>query len=46
MTFHNDQLFYAAIWWAAGLDGAEAFTADVQGLRHEADRIGAVAQTQ
>ncbi|MDI1227573.1 MAG: hypothetical protein PSY14_07815 [bacterium] len=29
MTFRNDQFFYAAIWWASGLDGAEAFTADV-----------------
>lgn len=29
MTFSNDQLFYAAIWWASGLDGALAYTDDV-----------------
>ncbi|MDF3023350.1 MAG: hypothetical protein K0R10_711 [Alphaproteobacteria bacterium] len=29
MTFRNDQLFYAAIWWASGLDGALAYTDSV-----------------
>lgn len=29
MSFRNDQLFYAAIWWASGLDGALAYTDDV-----------------
>ncbi len=26
MAFRNDQLFYAAAWWASGLDGALAYT--------------------
>ncbi|HYD19044.1 MAG TPA: hypothetical protein VEF76_11245 [Patescibacteria group bacterium] len=29
MAYNDDQLFYAAIWWATGIDGAEAYTADV-----------------